>query len=248
MSAAIDWRAEAGRLSFRDKAFIGGQFVPSAAGRTFDNISPIDGRVLAKIAAGDAEDIDRAVKAARAAFEAGLWADQAPKARKRILVRLAELIQKHANELALLETLDMGKPILNARNGDVRAVAECVRWYGEAIDKLYDQIAPTPKTRCASSRASPWRGGRGGAWNPSPDGGVNCARACGVVQWWEACRTTAFHPRAADSRRKRYRGRVQRRAGVGESAGQALGDTRMWAPRLHGLTREKRTPIFRSRI
>src|SRR5712671_5888735 len=149
MNAAIDWRAEAGRLSFRDKAFIGGRFVSSAAGETFDNISPIDGRVLAKIAAGDAEDIDRAVKAARAAFEAGVWADQAPKARKRILVKLAELIQKHANELALLETLDMGKPILNARNGDMRAVAECVRWYGETIDKIYDEIAPTPKTALA---------------------------------------------------------------------------------------------------
>ena len=149
MNAAIDWRAEAGRLSFRDKAFIGGRFVPSAAGETFDNISPIDGRILAKIAAGDAEDIDRAVKAARATFEAGVWADQAPKARKRILVRFAELIQKHANELALLETLDMGKPILNARNGDVRAVAECVRWYGEAVDKVYDEIAPTPKTALA---------------------------------------------------------------------------------------------------
>src|SRR5258708_1659766 len=149
MNAAIDWRAEAGRLSFRDKAFIGGRFVSSAAGGTFYNISPIDGRILAKIAAGDAEDIDRAVKAARAGVEAGAWADQAPKARKRILVRLAELIQKHANELALLETLDMGKPILNARNGDVRAVAECVRWYGEAIDKVYDEIAPTPKTALA---------------------------------------------------------------------------------------------------
>src|SRR5256885_7032405 len=149
MNAAIDWRAEAGRLSFRDKIFSGGRFVPAASGETFDNISPVDGRVLAKIAAGDAEDIDRAVKAARTAFDSGVWSDQAPKARKRILVRLAELIQKHANELALLETLDMGKPILNARNGDVRAVAECVRWYGEAIDKIYDEIAPTPKTALA---------------------------------------------------------------------------------------------------
>src|SRR6476661_6435533 len=149
MNPTIDWPAEATRLSFRDKAFICGQFVSSAAGRTFDNISPIDGRVLAKVAAGDAEDIDRAVKAARTAFEAGVWADQAPKARKRVLVKLAELIQKHANELALLETLDMGKPILNARNGDVRAVAECVRWYGEAIDKIYDEVAPTPKTALA---------------------------------------------------------------------------------------------------
>src|ERR1700704_2913606 len=156
MNATSDWRAEAGRISFRDKAFIGGQFVPSAAGKTFDNISPLDGRILAKIAAGDTEDIDRAVKAARAAFEAGVWADQAPKARKRILVKLAEMIQKHANELALLETLDMGKPILNARNGDMRAVAECVRWYGETIDKIYDEVAPTPKTALALITREPF--------------------------------------------------------------------------------------------
>ena len=66
-----------------------------------------------------------------------------------MLVRFAELIQKNANELALLETLDMGKPILMARHGDLRAVTECVRWYGEAIDKLYDEIAPTPRDALA---------------------------------------------------------------------------------------------------
>jgi gamma-glutamyl-gamma-aminobutyraldehyde dehydrogenase/4-guanidinobutyraldehyde dehydrogenase/NAD-dependent aldehyde dehydrogenase len=101
------------------------------------------------VAACGKDDVDSAVTAARNAFESGVWADQSPKARKRTLVKLAELIQKHANELALLETLDMGKPITNARQGDVRAVAECVRWYGEAIDKIYDEIAPSPKTALA---------------------------------------------------------------------------------------------------
>jgi len=149
MTIPIDWRAEAARLTIRDQAFIGGQFVDSASGETFDCISPVDGAVLARVAACNAEDVDHAVRAARAAFEDGRWADQSPKARKRVLVKLAELIQQNANELALLETLDMGKPILNARNGDCRAVAECVRWYGEAIDKLYDEIAPTPKTALA---------------------------------------------------------------------------------------------------
>src|SRR5258705_13033638 len=114
MSAAIDWRAEAGRISFRDKAFINGQFVPAAAGRTFDNISPLDGRVLAQIAAGDAEDIDRAVKAARAAFEAGVWADQPPKTRKRILGGLAGLICENAHPVPPPETRHTGKPILNS--------------------------------------------------------------------------------------------------------------------------------------
>jgi len=149
MNLAIDWRAEARRLTLRNQAFIGGKFVAAASGETFECVSPVDGTVLAKVAACDREDVDRAVKTARAAFDSGVWADQPPKARKRVLVKLAELIQKNANELALLETLDMGKPISNARNGDVRAVAECVRWYGEAIDKIYDEIAPTPKTALA---------------------------------------------------------------------------------------------------
>ena len=149
MTAFIDWRAEAARLTFRDRPFIGGEFVESAGRETFDCVSPVDGAVLARIAACNAEDVNRAVKAAREAFEKGIWADQSPKQRKRVLVKLAELIQKHANELALLETLDMGKPIANARYGDLRAVAECVRWYGEAIDKLYDEIAPTPKSALA---------------------------------------------------------------------------------------------------
>ena len=149
MNAGVDWRAEASRLTIRNQAFIGGEFVDAASGQTFDCVSPVGGALLARIAACDSPDIDLAVASARAAFEDGRWSHQPPKARKRVLVRLAELIVKNANELALLETLDMGKPIANARNGDLRAVAECVRWYGEAIDKLYDEIAPTPRTALA---------------------------------------------------------------------------------------------------
>ena len=149
MNVAIDWRALAGKLDMRKQAFIDGKFVDAASGKTFDCISPIDGAILAKVAACDTEDVNRAVKSARAAFEKGVWADMAPKARKRILVKLADLIAKHADELALLETLDMGKPIANARQGDLRAVAECVRWYGEAIDKQYDEIAPSAKSALA---------------------------------------------------------------------------------------------------
>jgi acyl-CoA reductase-like NAD-dependent aldehyde dehydrogenase len=149
MNVAIDWRKQASKLNLRNQAFIGGKFVSAASGKTFDCVSPIDGAVLTKVAACDGEDIDRAVISARAAFENGAWADQSPKARKRTLIRLADLIAKHADEFALLETLDMGKPITFARQGDLRAVAECVRWYGEAIDKLYDEIAPTAKTALA---------------------------------------------------------------------------------------------------
>jgi acyl-CoA reductase-like NAD-dependent aldehyde dehydrogenase len=145
MAAAIDWHSQAKGLEFRAQAFIGGKYVAAASGETFEDISPIDGKVLARVAACDKEDIDRAAKAARAAFNNGKWANAAPKQRKRTLQKLAELIVKHADELALLETLDMGKPISFARSVDMNSVAETVRWYAEAIDKIYDEVAPTPK-------------------------------------------------------------------------------------------------------
>src|SRR5207237_274931 len=146
---------EARRLNLRNKAFIGGEFAPAASGKTFNCTSPRDGSVLAEVAECDKEDIDRAVKAARKAFESGVWANKAPKSRKRVMLKFADLIERNTDELALLETLDMGKPISNARNGDLRAVIECVRWYAEALDKLYDEIAPSPRTALALIEREP---------------------------------------------------------------------------------------------
>src|ERR1700741_4309268 len=96
MNVAVDWRGEAKKLTFRDKAFIGGRFVPAASGQTFPAISPIDGSALAQVAACDKEDVDRAVKSARAAFNAGVWADKAPKSRKKTLLKLAALNAQNA--------------------------------------------------------------------------------------------------------------------------------------------------------
>lgn len=138
-----DWRARAAGLSLRNRAFIGGAFVDAASGATFECISPITGQVLTRIAAGDAEDVDRAVRAARAAFESGRWSRMAPRQRKKVLRRFADLIAGNADELALLETLDMGKPITDSRRVDVPAAANCIAWYAEAVDKVYDQVAPT---------------------------------------------------------------------------------------------------------
>ena len=140
---ATDWRARADSLSFRSQAFIDGRFVDAASGETFDTISPVDGRVLASIAACDAEDVNRAVAAARAAFEDGRWSRRAPAERKAVLLAFADLIRAHRDELALTETLDMGKPISMSLAVDVRATANCFTWYAEAIDKIYDEIAPT---------------------------------------------------------------------------------------------------------
>jgi gamma-glutamyl-gamma-aminobutyraldehyde dehydrogenase/4-guanidinobutyraldehyde dehydrogenase/NAD-dependent aldehyde dehydrogenase len=126
------------------RAFINGQRCWAQAGARFDNISPIHGQVLCEVARADAADIDLAVQAARRAFADKRWSGLAPAARKRVLIRWADLILANASELALLETLDMGKPIQYATQVDVNSTANCIRWYGEAIDKVYDEIAPTP--------------------------------------------------------------------------------------------------------
>ncbi|MCW0183469.1 MAG: aldehyde dehydrogenase family protein [Zavarzinia sp.] len=137
------WESRAQALDIRHLAFIDGRFVPATAGRTFPRISPIDGRVLTHVAECDADDVDHAVASARRAFESGAWSRMAPKLRKKVLLKLAELMRKHADELALLETLDMGKPIGDSLAVDVPASANTIQWYAEAIDKVYDEIAPT---------------------------------------------------------------------------------------------------------
>src|SRR6516162_2015873 len=139
----ISWHERARRLEFRTQAFIDGRYVDAASGATFDSINPSTGKLLARVASGDGEDIDRAVSSARGVFRKGSWANLAPAKRKKVLLRLAELIREHGEELALLETLDMGKPINDSLKIDIPAAARCVQWYAEAIDKVYDQVAPT---------------------------------------------------------------------------------------------------------
>ena len=95
------------------------------------------------MARGGAADIDRAVASARRAFADGRWARQAPAARKKVLLRFAECLLAARDELGLLETLDVGKPIRDSLAVDVPAAARCIAWYAEAVDKIYDQIAPT---------------------------------------------------------------------------------------------------------
>ena len=131
------------------RAFIDGQRVPAADGRTFDDCSPVDGRLLTPVARCGSVDVDAAVAAARRAFEDRRWAGRPPAARKRVLQKLADLLLTHADELALTETLDMGKPIRYAKGVDVHSAANCLRWYGEAVDKVYDQIAPTADSALA---------------------------------------------------------------------------------------------------
>lgn len=140
---APDWKARAAALTFDGRSFIDGRRLASADLATFDCISPIDGRVLTQVARGRSADIDAAVRAARTAFDDRRWAGKSPAARKKVLQAFGAKIVEHREELALLETLDMGKPIRNSLNVDVMSSARCITWYGEAIDKVYDEIAPT---------------------------------------------------------------------------------------------------------
>ncbi|WP_313241711.1 aldehyde dehydrogenase [Stenotrophomonas sp.] len=139
-----DWQRQAEGLHIPDQAFIDGRYVDAASGARYACISPIDGRVLAQVVDADHLDVDRAVAAARRSFEAGHWSRAAPAQRKQVLLRLAELVERDADELALLETLDMGKPVRDARQGDLAGVLRCLRWTAEAVDKVYGEVAPTP--------------------------------------------------------------------------------------------------------
>ena len=136
-------------MKFDGRAFINGERVGSMDEQTFECISPVDGRLLTLVARCGAADIDAAVGAARAAFEDQRWSGLAPAQRKKIMIRFADLLQTHGEELALTETLDMGKPVKYARAVDVNSAANCIRWYGEAVDKIYDEIAPTARTALA---------------------------------------------------------------------------------------------------
>jgi 4-(gamma-glutamylamino)butanal dehydrogenase len=136
------WQDKAATLSIEGRAFIDGEYRLAAEGRTFDCLSPIDGKLLVKVADSSAEDVNAAVAAARRAFDARVWSGLNPRKRKAILLRWAASLREHADELALLETLDAGKPIGDTTSVDVPGAAYCVEWFAEAIDKIGGEVAP----------------------------------------------------------------------------------------------------------
>ncbi|HSG97234.1 MAG TPA: aldehyde dehydrogenase [Woeseiaceae bacterium] len=139
-----DWHEAANNIKIDGRAFINGKAVDALSGETRPNVSPGDGRDLGPVAYCGTEDADLAIGIARKTFESGVWSRMAPSDRKMIMLRWAELIKKHEEELALLECLDVGKPIDNTLNIDVFAAIRTTSWSGEAIDKWYDEIPPTP--------------------------------------------------------------------------------------------------------
>lgn len=144
------WQQRAARQTFITNALIGGRQVASASGATFEAINPATNQLLAQVAACGEDEVNLAVRSARQAFEQGPWARMAPVARKRILLRLSELLLAHREELALLDSLNMGKPVMDAYTIDVPGAAGVFAWYGEALDKVYDQVAPTAPNALAT--------------------------------------------------------------------------------------------------
>ncbi len=155
LHALETWKARAAALDFRRDCFIAGNWRKAQSGKTFPAINPATGKALVEIAAADREDVDIAVRHARAAFEDGRWSRLAGGERKRLMLAFADLMERHAEELALLETLDMGKPIGDSVKVDVPLSIQCIRWYAEAIDKIYDEIAPTPPNAISLMRREP---------------------------------------------------------------------------------------------
>jgi 4-(gamma-glutamylamino)butanal dehydrogenase len=129
--------------NLRTRAFINGEFLDSADGATFDSLAPATGQVIATVAACGEADVGRAVAAARAAFERGSWSHRTPSERKTVLLRFAELIEAHLDELAAIESIDAGKPISDCRTFDFPDVMNTIRWYAEAIDKVFGKVSPT---------------------------------------------------------------------------------------------------------
>ena len=130
-------------VDFSTQLIIGGRPLPGSEGKTFETINPANGKVLASIAEASGEDVNKAVSAARKAFEEGPWSKMAPSERKKVLLRFATVIEAHAEELAMMEAMEAGKPITDCLEIDMPETINTIRWHAEAIDKLYDQISPS---------------------------------------------------------------------------------------------------------
>lgn len=137
------WQQKACELTIETRLFINGEYSAAADNSVFATIDPAAQQTLAEVARGKKADVDRAVQAARGVFDRGDWSQASPAQRKAVLTKFADLMDAHREELALLETLDTGKPIRHSLRDDIPGAARAIRWYAEAIDKVYGEVAPT---------------------------------------------------------------------------------------------------------
>lgn len=137
------WQQKARELTIETRLFINGEYSAAADNSVLATIDPAAQQTLAEVARGKKADVDRAVQAARGVFDRGDWSQASPAQRKAVLTKFADLMDAHREELALLETLDTGKPIRHSLRDDIPGAARAIRWYAEAIDKVYGEVAPT---------------------------------------------------------------------------------------------------------
>lgn len=137
-----EYAAVAAEINFPCTAFIDGRFRPGA-GQTMASINPATGDTICNIAACDETDVNFAAKKAREAFDLGHWSRMDPSHRKDVLIRLCKLITRNRRELAVMESIDSGKPIRDCEEIDVPEMIHTIKWHAEAVDKIYDQVAPT---------------------------------------------------------------------------------------------------------
>lgn len=147
MTSLAHFEAVADSLKLPGEAVIDGLLVSSTSGKTFANITPRNGQLLNHVAQCEAIDVDAAVKSARRAFEEGHWRRLHYRDKKRILFKLAELMEREAENLAVLESLDVGKPITNALKGDIPGSIRTLTYYAEALDKIYGEVGPEAPDR-----------------------------------------------------------------------------------------------------
>ncbi|WP_170439495.1 aldehyde dehydrogenase [Ruegeria arenilitoris] len=137
-----EYASIAAGLDLPTGAFIDGGYRPAISGAVFPTVNPATGAVLTEVAACAAADVDLAVEKARVSFDDGRWSRLHPSARKDVLIRLAKLMTRNARELAVMESIDSGKTIFDCETVDVPEAIHCLKWHAEAIDKIYDQVAP----------------------------------------------------------------------------------------------------------
>jgi gamma-glutamyl-gamma-aminobutyraldehyde dehydrogenase len=137
-----EYAAIAAELTPPTDAYIDGAYRPAQSGRTLASHNPATGEVLGPIAACNGDDVDLAVRRSREAFERGDWSRMHPSDRKQAMIRLCKYLQRNRHQLAVLESLDSGKPIRDCATADIPETIHCLQWHAEAIDKLYDETAP----------------------------------------------------------------------------------------------------------
>ena len=172
--------------------FVDGAFRDAVGGGRYVTENPATGQPITEVAQGGPADVDIAVAVARKAADDGRWSRLDPGARKRILIDWANLIESHARELGLIETIDAGKPITDTVGLDMPETAACIRWHAEAADKLYGQVAPSPEGTIATITREPCRRRRGG--HP-----LELSRADGGLE---------ARPRARDRQHRRHQARI----------------------------------------